>query len=218
MWVARIRVRHDCVIGNRCRKFNVTDLGGVAFNVFREKGKIHAPQIQVLSGKDDDVKQFIEELKADERVTDFEQEGNAVFFVEVRPDEFPSAFHNPKLIFSKPVTVDTEGFEYWEVASWKKETLTEFIKNLQESLDEVKVEKISQSKLTDIYFIHLRPKLSEKQKRALELALELGYYEWPKKADFAKLSKAMGVSVQTFREHLKRAEQKVMPDLIKQIK
>ena len=217
MWVARIRVRHDCVIGNRCRKFNVTDLGGVAFNVFREGGKIHAPQIQVLSGKEDDVKQFIEELKADKRVTDFEQEGNAIFFVEVRSDEFPSAFHNPKLIFSKPVTVDTDGYEYWEVASWEKETLSEFIKNLQKSLDDVKVEKILQSKLTDIYFIHLRPKLSGKQKRALELALELGYYEWPKRTDFAKLSKAMGISVQTFREHLKRAEQKVMPDLIKQI-
>ncbi len=114
--------------------------------------------------------------------------------------------------------MDTDGYEYWEVASWKKETLTEFIKHLQESLDDVKVEKIQQSKLTDIYFIHLRPKLSSKQKRALELALELGYYKWPKRADFAKLSKAMGVSVQTFREHLKRAEQKVMPDLIKQIK
>lgn len=217
MWVARVRIKHDCVIGNRCRKFNVTDIGGIAFNVFREKGKIHAPQIQVLSGKEEDVKAFIKDLKKDKRVKNFEREGNAVFFVEARPDEFPSAFHNPKLFFFKPVTVDTRGYEYWEVASWRKETLTEFIKNLQHSLHDVKVEKIQQGKLTDIYFIHFRPELSKQQKRALELALELGYYEWPKKAGFKKLAKAMNVSVQTYREHLKKAEHKVMPDLIKLI-
>jgi len=217
MWVARIRIRHDCVIGNRCRKFNVTDIGGIAFDIFREKGKVHAPQIQTLSGKEEDVNAFIKDVEKDPRVKDFEREGNAIFFVEVRPDSFPSAFYNPKLFFYKPVTVDKEGYEYWEVASWQKPVLTEFIKNLQKSLKEVKVENIREGKLTDIYFIHFRPKLSKQQKRALELALEMGYYEWPKKADFSKLSKAMSVSVQTYREHLKKAESKIMPDLVKQI-
>lgn len=216
MWVARIRVMHDCVIGNRCRKFNVTDTG-LSFNVFRENGKIFAPQIQVLSGKDEDVKAFIRDFRKDKRVENLEVEGNALFFVEVRSDSFPSAFNNPKLIFSKPVTVDAQGYEYWDVASWKKQTLTEFIKSLQSSLEDVTVEKILQSKLTDIYFIHLRPKLTGRQKRAMELAIELGYYEWPKRAGFEKLAKAMGVSVQTYREHLKKAEQKTIPDLMKQI-
>ncbi len=217
MWVARVRVRHDCVIGNRCRKFNVTDVGGIAFDVFREKNEIHAPQIQTLSGREEDVNAFVEDLAKDSRVKNLEREGNAVFFVEVRPDDFPSTFYNPMLFFYKPVTVDTEGFEYWEVASWKKTALTDFIKSLQKSLKEVRVEKIQEGSFSDIYFIHFRPKLSKQQKRALELALEMGYYDWPKKADFAKLSKAMNVSVQTFREHLKKAEHKVMPDLTKHI-
>ncbi|MDD5163362.1 MAG: helix-turn-helix domain-containing protein [Candidatus ainarchaeum sp.] len=216
MWVARIRVRHDCVVGNRCRQFNVTT-AGISFDVFREQKKIHAPQIQVLSGKEEDVKAFIEDLKKDRRITNFEQEGNSVFFVETRQDMFPSAFNNPKLIFSKPVTVDAQGFEYWEVASWKKETITEFIKKLRISLEEVLVEKIKKTKLTDVYFLHVSPKLSPKQKRALELALESGYYEWPKRTDFAKLAKAMKVTIQTYREHLKKAEQKIMPNLAKSI-
>jgi predicted DNA binding protein len=217
MWIARVRIRHDCVIGNRCRKFNVTDIGGIAFDVFRDKGKIHAPQIQTLSGKEEDVEAFIKDVAKDPRVKNLEREGNAIFFVEVRPDDFPSAFYNSNLFFYKPVTVDTEGFEYWEVASWKKSAITDFIKGLQNSLKEVKVEKIQEGKLTDIYFAHFRPNLSKKQKRALELALEMGYYQWPKKADLKKLANAMNVSVQTFREHLKKAEHKVMPDLIRQM-
>ncbi len=218
MWVTRVKIRHDCVIGNRCRKFNVVDIGGIVFDVFKENDRIHAPQIQTLSGKEKDVKAFIEDVASDSRVKNLEVEGNAIFFVEVRPDDFPSAFYNSKLFYYKPVTDDTEGFEYWEVASWKKSVLTDFIKRLQKSLKEVKVEKIQEGKLTDIYFAHFRPKLSKQQKRALELALEMGYYDWPKKADFSKLSKAMNVSVQTFREHLKKAEHKVMPDLIRQIR
>ena len=217
MWVARVRIRHDCVIGNRCKKFNVIDIGGIVFDVFKENGIVHAPQIQTISGKEEDVEAFFTDLKKDRRVKHFEREGNAVFFVEVRPDSFPTAFYNPKLFFYKPVTVDREGYEYWEVASWNKEPLTKFIKDLQSSLEDVKVEKIQEGKLTDIYFVNFRPELSKKQKHALELALELGYYQWPKKTGFGKLAKAMNVSIQTYREHLKKAEQKIMPQLAKQL-
>ena len=70
----------------------------------------------------------------------------------------------------------------------------------------------------DIYFSRLMPKLTDKQKRAVTLAWEYGYYRWPKKTDFGKLAKLMKVSVPTYREHLKKAEQKLMPDLMKSIR
>jgi predicted DNA binding protein len=53
--------------------------------------------------------------------------------------------------------------------------------------------------------------------KAFELAIENGYYSWPKGTDFIELAKKMKVSVPTFREHLKRAESKLIPDLIKTI-
>ena len=76
---------------------------------------------------------------------------------------------------------------------------------------------IKETKLSDIYFAHLLPRLTVNQKRALELAYENGYYSWPKGTDFGKLAKIMKVSIPTYREHLKKAEEKLMPDLIPHI-
>ena len=217
MWITRIKIKHDCVIGNRCEKFGVTTTG-TPFNVFVEKGITNSPQVQTLHGDEENIKDFIKDLKKDKRITHLEVEGNTAFFIEVRKEKIPATFHHIKLIFVKPVFVDKQGYEYWEVASWKKSILTEFIAKMEKELGKVEVLKIEETKLTDIYFAHLLPKLTSNQKRAIELAFENGFYAWPKRTDLGELAKIMKVSVPTYREHLKRAEEKLMPDLIKSIK
>ncbi len=216
MWIGKIRVRHDCVIGNRCRKFNVTTVG-IPFNIFIEKGVTYAPQLHTLNGAPKDVKKFIEDIKKDPRVKEVEVDGNKIFLIEVRKDKIPSTFYNPKLLFVKPNIVTPDGFEYWEVATWKKAFLTAFLKDIRKHFKENEVLKIEESKLKDTYFSHLMPLLTEKQKQAIEIALKNGFYEWPKKTDLNKAAKVMGVSVATYREHLKRAESKLLPDLVKSI-
>jgi len=217
MWITRIKIKHDCVIGNRCEKFEVTTTG-TPFNVFVEKGITHSPQVQTLQGDEENIKDFIDDLRKDKRITHLEVEGNTVFFIEVRKEKIPASFHHIKLIFVKPVFVDKEGYEHWEVASWKKSILTDFISSMEKEIGKVKVLKIEETKLTDIYFAHLLPRLTSNQKRAIELAFENGFYAWPKRTDLGELARIMKVSIPTYREHLKRAEEKLMPDLIKSIK
>lgn len=217
MWITKIKIRHDCIIGNRCKKFKVTTTG-TPFNVYKEKDITYSPQIQTLHGDKDNIKAFIKDLKEDKRVTNLEVEGNSIFLIEVRKEKIPATFYRPQLFYVKPVFVDTDGYEYWEVASWKKSILTDFIVNLQKEIKNVEVLRVQQTKLTDIYFSRLMPKLTPKQKRAIELAFEQGYYAWPKRADLGKLAKIMKISIPTFREHLKRAEEKLLPDLIRLIK
>jgi predicted DNA binding protein len=217
MWITKLKIKHDCIIGNRCKKFRVSTTG-MPFNVFVEKNITYSPQIQTIQGNPENTKAFINDLKKDKRVTNLEVEENTVFLIEIRKEKIPATFHHVKLIFVKPVFVDKQGFEYWEVASWKKSILTDFILSIQKEIKNVEILKIEETKLTDIYFAHLLPKLTSHQKRVIELAFENGYYNWPKKTDFGKLAKLMNVSVPTFREHLKRAEEKLMPDLIKSIK
>jgi predicted DNA binding protein len=216
MWITGVKIKHECVIGNRCKQFAVTTTG-TPFNVFVEKGVTYSPQVQTLHGDEKNIKEFIKDLKKDKRIKNLEVEGNTIFFTEARKEKIPASFHHIKLLFVKPVFVDKEGYEYWEVASWKKSILTDFILGMKKDISNVEVLKIEQNKLTDIYFAHLLPKLTSHQKKALELAFENGYYSWPKKTDFGKLSKLMNVSIPTYREHLKRAEEKIMPDLIKSI-
>lgn len=221
MWVTRLRIRHDCIIGNRCKNFGVTTTG-TPFSVYVQDGVTYSPQVQTLAGEPSAVAAFITDLRKDEKVTNLEVEGNTVFLVEVQKKQkvTASVFSTlgPRIIFVKPVFVDTDGYEYWEVASWKKAILTDFIAGvMNEVSDDVKVLKIEQTKLTDIYFSRLAPKLSSKQKEAVSLAYQEGYYAWPKRTDLGALAKRLGVSVPTLREHLKRAEEKLMPEMVRQL-
>jgi len=222
MWIARLRIRHDCVIGNRCKKFHVTTTG-TPFNVFL-KGKItYSPQLHTIEGDEKNVKAFINDLKNDRKVSHLEIEGNSIFLIEIQKQQKVSASVystlSPKIIFVKPVFVDTEGYEYWEIASWKKEILTQFIKGIAKEVSkDIHIEKMIETPLKDIYFSRLMPALTAFQKKAISLAFERGYYAWPKRTDLGKLAKEMKISISTYREHLKRAEEKLMPDLIKSIK
>ncbi|MBI5148161.1 helix-turn-helix domain-containing protein [Candidatus Pacearchaeota archaeon] len=217
MWVTRLKIKHDCIIGTRCEKFRVIDIG-ISFNIFQQKGITYSPQIHTIHGDYKSTQKFLRDIKKDKRVKNLEIEGNSFFCIEVRKEKVPSTFKTEKLIFVKPVFVDKQGFEYWEVASWRKSIVVEFIKNLEKDIKNIKILKIQQTKLTDVYFPHIAPKLTQAQKRAVEFAFEHGYYEWPKRTDLGKLANLMRISVPTFREHLKRAEQKLMPFLMESVK
>jgi len=217
MWLLKLRLKHDCVIGNRCEKFKITTTG-MPFNVYIEKGTAYSPQIQTLQGNEKDISTFIIDLKKDPKISNLEREGNTVFFIEKRTDKIPATFYNPKLLFFKPVFVDTTGYEHWELTSWNKSILTDFINNLKQSINLIEIKGIQQIKLKDIYYPHLLPELTENQKRAIELAISQGFYMWPKKTSLGKLAKQMKISVPTYREHLKKAEEKIVPNLTNSLK
>lgn len=222
MWVTKLKIRHDCIIGNRCEKFSVTTTG-TPFSVYTENGVTYSPQVHRVDGDPENVRKFLKELKEDGHVQNFESEGNIFFITEVQKKKKVTASifsrMGPRIIFVKPVFADRQGYEYWEIASWKKSILTDFITGVMNEVSkDIEIQKIEQTKLNDIYFSKLMPQLTENQKRAVTLAFENGYYSWPKKSDLSKLAKLRSVSVPTFREHLKRAEEKLMPDLMKLFK
>ena len=56
MWVAKLRLRHeDCVIGSRCKRFNVTSIG-VPFNTYTSGNFQYFSHFETLQGKDEDIK------------------------------------------------------------------------------------------------------------------------------------------------------------------
>ncbi len=116
MWITKLKIMHDCVIGNRCKKFSVTTTG-MPFQVYIEKGITYSPQIQTLHCNKELAEKFIKDLRKDKRIKNLEVEGNTFFLVEMRKDKIPATYHHSKLIFIKPVFADKEGYEYWEIAS-----------------------------------------------------------------------------------------------------
>ena len=67
-------------------------------------------------------------------------------------------------------------------------------------------------RITSIY-----PKLAQKQKEAIELAVKHNYYDYPRKIDLEGLAKIAKVKRQTLQENLRRAEKKLVPFLTENI-
>jgi len=219
MWVAKLKIKHDdCVVGTRCKKFNIISIG-VPFNSYQDDKFQYFSHFETLSGKEEDIKSFIEDLRKDKTVINLEIEGNSIFFlVKISKKQIiPTTHYNPKTFFLKPVIVDTQGYEMWEIGSWKKELLNEFIINLEKENFYVKILKIENTKLTEVYFPQVMPQLTKNQKQAIELAYKHGYYDFPRKVELDQLSKFAKKSLSTFREHLRKAEKKLMPDLVRNV-
>jgi len=214
MWILKLRIKHDCTIGNRCEKFGVISYS-IPLGNWQERGFNFTSERHTLEGDKENIKSFIKEIKKDKRVTNLEVDKNTLFFIgKSKGKKIPSSFYSPKMFFPKPVFFDKQGYELWEVASWNRNVLTSFLGNLKKQKDmKIKMLSFKKTRLNDVYFPSVMPPLTEKQKRAFELAIEQGYYDIPKRTDLKKLSKLMKVSLATFQEHLKRAEAKIIPKL-----
>ncbi|MFQ6087579.1 MAG: helix-turn-helix domain-containing protein [Candidatus Methanofastidiosia archaeon] len=76
---------------------------------------------------------------------------------------------------------------------------------------EVKILKIKDITLGTQNF----PDLTEKQLKAVDLALKKGYFDLPKSIGLDELSSKMKVSKTTFLEHLRKAEKKILENYLK---
>ena len=220
MWVAKLRLKHeDCVIGRRCKRFNVISIG-IPFNSYKDNDKAYFSHFETLVGEDQNIQKFIEDLKDDPSIHNLEVQGNSIFFVNELPlqQTIPTTHYNPKIFFIKPVVVDEKGYEDWEIGSWDEQILRDFVVNLQKEHFEVKILKIQNEKLNQIYFPQVMPFLTKGQKRALEIATQRGYYDFPRNSELKDLAKEAGISLSTFREHLRKAEKKIMPDLVRNVR
>lgn len=216
MWVAKIRLRHDCIIGNRCKKFKVT-LQSYDLNEESKGNKVLTSSIHQILGEKQNIFRFINDLKKDKDLKHMEINENTLFLIESSKNKPVSRF-SKRMFFVKPVVIDANGYEHWEVASHQKADITNFIRKTRPICHEFELHSIKNTKLKDIYFPKVLPNLTDLQKKALQLAILEGYYEAPKRTSLRALAKIMGISLATFQKHLQRAETKVMPDILSYLK
>ena len=214
MWIVRLKIRHDCTIGNRCKTFHCISFS-LSLNSWKEGKWYYTSQRHTIEGEKKQVDSFLNDLKNDKRIVSLEISKNTVFFVERRTKkEIPSSFYTPKMFFVKPIYVDKGGFEYWEMASPEKSILMTFVNDLKKIKGiDFTIERFQKTKLDSIYFPKIMPKLSLKQREVFYLAIDHGYYHYPRKIDLGGLARLMRVSTSTCQEHLRRAEQKIMPSI-----
>lgn len=216
MWIVKMRLKHKCILGDRCRKFRVT-LQSLDVARGREGGRLFVSSIHQIAGAERNIKAFVRDLAKDPKVVYLESHANTIFLID-KTEQAPVSSLSRLLFFIKPVVVDPTGTEHWELASHKKEVLMDWISKVKPHMERFELLSMKDTKLQNVYFPKLMPKLTPLQKRALELAVAEGYYAVPKRTTVRELARKMRVSFPTFHRHLQKAESKLMPDLLSFLK
>jgi len=213
---AVIGVRHKGCWGSLCTlKFpNIVmkEKGPMSIEKYRNKVKISATWDVFFKNKKE-FKDFLEHLKEYDMIKKIkiieEKEKNALLKTEWinKKSSYDIVLKN-NCLYTSPV-IQKEGFEIYEIITENPEELIKLLNNLEE---------IGEAKLFSVNRInHENPcKLTDKQSKALQLAVSHNFYTWPRKVSLDEVSALIGVKRRTFQENLRKAEAKLIPHLIKQ--
>lgn len=221
MWISKFRVYDEEGVYSKIATKLKVEVYGYPLNYYFDKKYYYFVAIGFVSGDVKTKNKFIEELKKDKRVHKLEE--NDSFFVCItketitkEAERFVHLFYNPLIIRLKPSIIYKDGWEENEIACFDRKIIEEII-HASEKKHKLKLSYIKQTKIKNIGILNIFPELSEKQKKAVELAVENGYYEYPRKTEVQKLAKLSNLSFSTFQEHLRRAEKKLIPFAVKKL-
>ncbi len=212
MWVINITIPYSksSLFGHIAKTNNITMFG------YPHSHTIYSDHIRILTsgvilGDDKNIKNAIKDLKKDNRLLNIEMQEN-YFILDVKQHLMNKDLFQPGLLYVKPGITTNKGEYIFEIAAWKREQLIKVYHAY--GIENVKLNWIKQKKITGIQITTSTPNLTEKQKQAFKLAVDKGYYGYPRKVDIVQLAKEFGCSHSTFQFHLRNAEKKLMPSLL----
>jgi predicted DNA binding protein len=214
MWQAKFEGSHkSCIIAPICKKYNVTDFVYL-LTAWEDDDAFYYSEAHILQGEEDNKKKFIKEFKKQISIRKFEQKGNFIVTLEKKPKWM--AIYLPlwdkKIIQTKPVIQKSDGTELWEMACWDKEPLMQILQRLPKEF-KINLKSLKETKIDEVFLPHIMPKLSIKQKEVINLAVQFGYFDFPRKINLEGLAKKLDISKQTVQQHLRIAEKKLVPFL-----
>lgn len=125
----------------------------------------------------------------------------------ISPNSSYDAVLKSNMVYLSPITVE-DGMEVHSVISHDPKGIGKMLSELDE---------IGESKVLRIGDFDPKKKsrgLTKKQLDSLLVALDNGYYKWPKKATLEDLAKIEGISRRSVQERIRRGEAKLMPKAI----
>jgi len=111
------------------------------------------------------------------------------------------------VVYSSPIRVEN-GLEVHDIISMDPKNMQNTLREL-ESIGEMKILRLGDYKPK-----RSRYGLTQKQKKAITMALDNGYYNWPKKINLDELAAMEKISRRSLQERLRRAESKIFPKSI----
>jgi predicted DNA binding protein len=215
MWVAKFEVLHKgCLVAPKCKKHNI-NLYSYFLKSWRDNNKFYYSELYLLKGDKRNKNKFINDLKKESQIKKIIRDKDLLFVLteEKYNNQEKIPLFEPSLLQSKPIFINTLGFEEWEFAHWNRKLLMNIL-NLPKNILNIKLKSIKKLELEEIFISKTFPRLPKKQKQAIELAIEGGYYDFPKKIHLESLAKKVKVSSQTYRENLRRSEKKLLSFMV----
>ena len=211
MWVSEFEIDGTPgLLGSMTKAANVTFIAyPTSYHHFHNFILVHF--IGFVCGSENERDVFHKNLLNHERVIKAELHNNFLV-LQIKESKAASAVYNPEIFCLRPVEIRSNGQEFWSLGSWNKDNILATSKFMLGNFAG-KLLKVRDVPIDDFLFIGINPKLSPQQRRAVFLAIEHGYYEYPRHITLNELAKLMDVSFSTYQMHLRKAEQKLMPFL-----
>ena len=215
MW--RLKLKLDAsnqLLGGLSIKHNVS-MTGYPLSYWKDKKNLYLVTAGFMFGEEKNKKALIREIKKRKEFLEFEYNNDFAITVTKQP-LFTEPVYDPKIIRPNPVIINKTGYHIWDLASFERKHLEKVLKFAEKYLG-AEVLKFREEKISNISFTRLLPELTINQKKALEIAINNGYYNYPKNIKMEKLAEKMGISYSTYQAHLKKAEGKILPEVYKEL-
>jgi len=209
MWVSKIKINgKTALLGGLCKKYGIKGIGYPLSNIVKDD-EILVYFLAFLFCDSKKRLALFNDLKDHRRMVNAEIKDNCIIGQIREPIEV-APLYQYNIVHVDPIVCNSDGTEVWTVASWDKLELMEFCE-LMENKFGSELLKMREEPISNISVLTIHPELTENQRRAVEFALENGYYNTPRDIGLEALAKMMGVSYSTFQVHLRKAEKKLLP-------
>jgi len=212
MWCARFIIPSNdgMLVASRAKKHKIS-LFGYPLSCEVKNNKSHLLCTGYMIGESKDRKAFLSDLKKDKRSLKIDMMNDYFGFWYLEQHASAKTFYDPLIIYVKPFVITRNGDMILELASWDKATLMKIAQLVQTGLYNGKLLSITQKKINHVAIMTTLPELTDKQRRAFDLAVGHGYYGYPRKISMQQLANIMNTSYATYEFHLRNAEKKLMP-------
>lgn len=215
MWRLRLKLKpENQLLGTLAMQHQVS-LAGYTFSSVKYKKYLHVTLSGIIFGEAKNKKEFLIGLQNHSEFIEGEIQGDFAIIV-LRYPLWSEPVFDPKIIRPTPAIINKNGYHLWDLASFDRRVLEKVIRFVQKNL-QGEILSFREENITNISFTSILPELTKNQKTSLELAINKGYYEYPKKITMEELAELQGISYSTYQEHLKKAESKILPFIYKQL-
>ncbi len=215
MWVLKLNLKCEGQFMGTLAKKHSVSLSGYPLSFQRKKSCLHLLSFGIIFGDDNHKKAFLEDIGSRKECVSLEH--NNDFFVSITKQPlFTQPLYHPLIFRPSPVIIHKDGFHIWELASFERKLLENVIQFAKKKIG-ARIVSFKNKNIKQISFTSFPNELTSQQKKAMELAIHQGYYEFPKKVTMESLAKEMKVSYSTYQAHLKKAESRIIPSIYRQL-